>query len=77
MILEGAMITIATILLTVFHPAVCFQGAWNEANFSLRNKKNTHDKLYAVNSDIESGVELRTAAMGVRYENTRTSGGSR
>jgi hypothetical protein len=73
MVLEGAMIAIATILLTVFHPALCFQGAWDEANFKFRSKKNAQEKMYSSNSDVESGVELRTATVGVRYENNRLS----
>lgn len=31
MILEGAMIGIATLCLTVFHPGICFGGQWGEA----------------------------------------------
>jgi hypothetical protein len=36
MILEGAMVLIACICLTVFHPGVAFGGRWKEANFRLR-----------------------------------------
>ncbi|KAM0415693.1 hypothetical protein ACHAPT_013365 [Fusarium lateritium] len=36
MILEGAMIVIATICLSIGHPGVCFEGRWDEANFQLR-----------------------------------------
>jgi hypothetical protein len=36
MILEGAMVTIACICLTVLHPGVAFQGRWAEANFRVR-----------------------------------------
>ncbi len=39
MILEGAMITIATTCLTALHPGISFQGAWHEVNFSFRTKK--------------------------------------
>ncbi|KII88204.1 hypothetical protein PLICRDRAFT_110372 [Plicaturopsis crispa FD-325 SS-3] len=38
MILEGTMISLAVIALTVFHPGVCFQGYWEEVNFKLRGK---------------------------------------
>ncbi|KAH7162088.1 RTA1 like protein-domain-containing protein [Dactylonectria estremocensis] len=34
--LEGVMITIAAITLTVFHPGLAFKGRWSEANFQLR-----------------------------------------
>ena len=35
MILESAMIAIAAILLTVFHPALVFGSRWQEADFRL------------------------------------------
>lgn len=38
MILEGTMIVIATALLTILHPGICFRGAWNAANFNFRAK---------------------------------------
>lgn len=39
MILEGAMIAIAVILLTVFHPGLVFKHAWSDASWTLRSKK--------------------------------------
>lgn len=39
MILEGAMICIAVIALTVFHPGIAFKGAWADASWSMRAKK--------------------------------------
>ena len=39
MILEGAMVVSAVILLTVLHPGIAFQGHWQETNFSLRASK--------------------------------------
>jgi hypothetical protein len=38
MILEGAMIVSACILLTVFHPGLSFQGRWHDASWSLGKK---------------------------------------
>ena len=35
MILEGAMIVIASATLTTLHPGVAFQGSWAEADFTL------------------------------------------
>jgi len=35
MLLEGPMIIIACMALSVFHPAVGFQGYWHEAGFVL------------------------------------------
>jgi hypothetical protein len=44
MILEGAMIVCASLCLTVLHPGVCFKGAWSEADFTLRVKKDVEEK---------------------------------
>ncbi|KUJ18266.1 RTA1-domain-containing protein [Mollisia scopiformis] len=52
MILEGLMIVTATTCLTLLHPAVCFQGAWHEANFKFRTNKGESAKLYT--SDEEN-----------------------
>lgn len=37
-VLEGPMIMIATIALTVFHPGFSFEGLWSAAGWSLRKK---------------------------------------
>jgi hypothetical protein len=65
MVLEGAMIVIATFCLTILHPAICFQGAWHDANFNFRTKKNRSrsTKTERLSSDEEaamSNVELGT-----------------
>lgn len=39
MILEGMMILLALIPLTILHPGVAFQGSWNQANFKIRAAK--------------------------------------
>jgi hypothetical protein len=39
MILEVAMIVIATSCLTFLHPGVCFKGSWSAADFQFRSKK--------------------------------------
>jgi hypothetical protein len=39
MVLEGPMIILATLLLTVFHPGVVYEGKWRDAAWSLRGKK--------------------------------------
>jgi len=36
MVLEGAMIIIACLTLTLLHPGIGFQGSWEEANFVFR-----------------------------------------
>ncbi|KAE9376813.1 RTA1-domain-containing protein [Stipitochalara longipes BDJ] len=54
MILEGAMICIACLSLTIMHPGVCFQGEWRAANFTLRGKKlNSHGKDVSL-SDLDN-----------------------
>ncbi|KAH8599331.1 RTA1 like protein-domain-containing protein [Bisporella sp. PMI_857] len=50
MILEGVMIVVATACLTLLHPAVCFQGAWEAANFKFRTNKGDSEKLMSHNS---------------------------
>lgn len=37
-VLEGTMVLIAVIALTVFHPGISFQGRWPEADFQFRTK---------------------------------------
>jgi hypothetical protein len=36
MILEGPMIIIAALALSIFHPGYCFSGNWKAANWSWR-----------------------------------------
>jgi hypothetical protein len=58
MVMEGVMLIIACSCLTFLHPAACFQGAWNEANFSLRSQeKSLHAKTKSGRvSDPELGT---------------------
>lgn len=39
MILEGLMVLLAVMLLTILHPGVAFQGSWDQANFKIRASK--------------------------------------
>lgn len=39
MILEGAMVCIACLCLTLLHPGLCFQGEWRAANFKFAGKR--------------------------------------
>jgi hypothetical protein len=66
MVLEGVMIIIACLCLTLLHPAVCFQGAWHEANFVFRTSKDRSNSKDRMISDEESqnnpslrGVEMQ------------------
>lgn len=65
MILEGAMIILAVTSLTIFHPGTCFQGSWNQANFSIRASK---DRARAQNIESHEvndyGKKPPTAASG-------------
>ena len=44
MILEGAMVITAVLLLTAFHPGVVFGSTWKEAHWHLRRKKESNEK---------------------------------
>ncbi|MCJ1475015.1 hypothetical protein MMC13_003675 [Lambiella insularis] len=44
MILEGAMIVSAVLLLTIFHPGLSFQGRWNDASWTLGKKSDAEPK---------------------------------
>lgn len=59
MVMEGVMIVIACVCLTILHPAVCFQGVWHKVNFSFRDKRysSVGSKMDVV-SDEESRTEL-------------------
>lgn len=60
MIMGGVMIVLATTCLTLLHPAVAFQGAWHEANFSLRVKKGVQGeeiKMERLRNEEGSGAE--------------------
>ncbi|KAJ5216412.1 RTA1-domain-containing protein [Penicillium cinerascens] len=53
MILEGAMIVIATLCLTVFHPGVCFDGQWGETKWTFRQSRGSDMELISVDDDVE------------------------
>jgi len=53
MILEGAMIIIATIALTVCHPALSFAGQWSAANFTLRGQKKRGEGIVEEKTESE------------------------
>ncbi|KAM3065304.1 phospholipid-translocating ATPase rsb1 [Clarireedia jacksonii] len=63
MVLEGVMIVIATLALTVFHPGLAFKGAWNELNFKLRGSGRAGRER--VKSDAESMLSRGDVEMGV------------
>jgi hypothetical protein len=56
MVMEGVMFVLATTCLTLLHPAVASQGAWDEAVFHFRTKKAQEGfKTERVGSDQLSG----------------------
>jgi len=57
MVLEGAMVIIAVLSLTIFHPGVCFGGLWGRANFTLRRGQ---EKQGTVNANREASKEVAT-----------------
>jgi hypothetical protein len=54
MILEGAMIVIATIALTVPQPGVAFRGYWVACNFPLRGSKIKEMEAGKIESETSS-----------------------
>ncbi|MCJ1337027.1 hypothetical protein MMC09_002306 [Bachmanniomyces sp. S44760] len=63
MVLEGAMVCIAVISLTVFHPGVCFQSGWNAANFKMsrtrwggKGSRNASEKSLGEDSAYEQPI---------------------
>lgn len=58
-VLEGVMIAIASLCLTILHPAICFQGVWHEVNFNFRAKKGASLKSQD-EGHTSSGPEMRT-----------------
>ncbi|KAJ5778801.1 sphingoid long-chain base transporter RSB1 [Penicillium odoratum] len=51
MILEGAMIVIAILCLTVLHPGVCFDGQWNQTKWKFRRSIDSEMDLISINAD--------------------------
>lgn len=54
MILEGAMIVIASIMLTVPHPGVAFRNYWVACNFPLRGSKIREMEAGKIESETSS-----------------------
>jgi hypothetical protein len=43
LILEGTMILVACLCLTIYHPGIAFQGRWADADFSMKRRKDKSD----------------------------------
>lgn len=57
LVLEGAMVAIAVIALSIFHPGVAFQGLWGKADFQLVSMRPQGVESQEV---ISNGVELQS-----------------
>jgi hypothetical protein len=51
MVLEGAMISIAVISITIFHPGWVWQGQWNDAQWHVRGKGGDDDAYSKISLD--------------------------
>jgi hypothetical protein len=66
MILDGALMVITALLLTIFHPGWTLGGYWHTATFSLRGRKIAPaETAKFLGSENNSQVDLRNSA---RYE---------
>ncbi|KAF7713847.1 Uncharacterized protein PECH_000840 [Penicillium ucsense] len=45
MVLDGAMVLLACIILTVFHPGLAFDGVWKEASFRWGKKNESNESM--------------------------------
>lgn len=45
MILEGAMLTIALLCLTILHPGICFNGQWDNTKWSFHKSNDSEMSL--------------------------------
>ncbi|KAI8675829.1 hypothetical protein NCS57_00485400 [Fusarium keratoplasticum] len=50
LLLEGTMILLACLCLTVYHPGIAFQGRWVDADFSMKRRKDKSDSEEDVGS---------------------------
>ena len=52
--LEGPMIMVATVCMTVWHPGIVFQGRWQSAAWHLRAKNDSaNEKIASLESDLD------------------------
>ncbi|KAF4625050.1 hypothetical protein G7Y89_g13119 [Cudoniella acicularis] len=64
MILEGAMIVIATSCMTLLHPGLAFKGSWEGANFTFRVKGAVLDEQIEMGGDTEDSLEAAKGRNG-------------
>ncbi|OQE17698.1 hypothetical protein PENFLA_c023G07224 [Penicillium flavigenum] len=51
MVLEGVMLVIAVLALTILHPGICFNGQWNKTKWSFRKSRDMEMSLISEISD--------------------------
>ncbi|EMC98486.1 hypothetical protein BAUCODRAFT_87156 [Baudoinia panamericana UAMH 10762] len=54
LVLDGAMLAIATICLTAFHPGLAFGDQWHAANWSFKSKKTVSEVAYKEDRELSS-----------------------
>ena len=59
MVLEGTVISIASIGLTAFHPGLVFGYKWRNANFTLKGGPQTKNGLSLSDPNLETSQEER------------------
>ncbi|KAK4939458.1 phospholipid-translocating ATPase rsb1 [Elasticomyces elasticus] len=72
MILEGGMISIASISLTVFHPGLIFGPNWESASWTIRSKLSKNADDFTTDSHPISGGEAHQLH-GMSYNTTKLS----
>jgi hypothetical protein len=74
MLLDGTLMIIAVIMLTIAHPGLTLGEHWHTATFHLRNKKATAaaEKLAMLHSRDNSGINLQETARYERIEGARS-----
>nr|A0A2Z5TTA9.1 RecName: Full=Efflux pump himE; AltName: Full=Himeic acid A biosynthesis cluster protein E [Aspergillus japonicus]BBA91555.1 transporter [Aspergillus japonicus] len=63
MTLEGAMIAIAVIALTVLHPGLCFDGLWDQTKWSFRRSRDSEMQLIEVSAGHEAKAQRADLGM--------------
>ncbi|KAI9744389.1 MAG: hypothetical protein M1818_001918 [Claussenomyces sp. TS43310] len=79
MILEGTMVAIAALCLTILHPGLCFKGFWSSANFKLRGDKNSmapekNMSAVSVQDDAASGQSQPQVGRGAQAQRIGSDG---
>jgi hypothetical protein len=66
MVLEGAMIGIASLCLTALHPGVAFRGTWADADFNFFRSKKQFDAETETETELETKAPSTSASEAVQ-----------